>query len=53
MDTRYVFNSAEQGNMSGYPLYHTSYEIFSVMKEFVDPDFTVSSLLEEISIFAR
>ncbi len=42
MDASYMFNSAEQGNMSSYPLYHTSYEVFSMMKQFVDPDFAVN-----------
>ena len=45
MDARYTFNPAEQGNMDSYPLYHTSYEAFSTMKRFVDPDFTVNDLL--------
>lgn len=45
MVTSYTFDSAAQGNMGGYPLYHTSYEVFSMMKKFVDPDFTVSCLL--------
>jgi len=42
MDATYIFNPAAQGNITGYPLYHTSYEVFSMMKQFVDPDFTVS-----------
>ena len=41
MDARYTFNAAEQGIMDSYPLYHTSYEAFSTMKRFVDPEFTV------------
>ncbi len=40
-DASYTFDSATQGNISSYPLYHTSYEVFSMVKRFVDPDFTV------------
>ena len=42
VDARYTFDPAEQGQMDSYPLYHTSYEVFSTMKRFIDPDFTVS-----------
>ncbi len=42
MDATYTYDSAAQGYIAGYPLYHTSYEAFSMMKKFVDPDFTVS-----------
>lgn len=42
MDARYIYNAKEQGYVDSYPLYHTSYEAFSTMKRFVDPDFTVS-----------
>jgi hypothetical protein len=52
MAATYTFNSAEQGNISSYPLYHTSYEVFSMMKKFVDPDFTVSFLCTN-SVFVR
>jgi hypothetical protein len=45
MDARYKLDSAQQGNMQSYPLYHTSYEAFSTMKKFVDPDFTVTVYL--------
>ncbi len=47
MDARYMFNSADEGNISSYPLYHTSYEVFSMMKKFVDQDFEVSFLLTD------
>ncbi len=47
VDASYIFNSAALGNMSSYPLYHTSYEVFSTMKKFVDPDFTVSFLFTD------
>jgi len=47
VDATYVFNSAAEGNISSYPLYHTSYEVFSTMKKFVDPDFTVSFLFAD------
>ncbi|CAF3820340.1 unnamed protein product [Rotaria sp. Silwood1] len=40
MDARYTYDSAEQRNIASHPLYHTSYEVFSMMKNFVDPDFT-------------
>ncbi len=40
-DAGYEFNPAEQRNISSYPLYHTSYEVFSMMKKFVDPQFYV------------
>jgi hypothetical protein len=45
MDATYIFNPSAQGNIGGYPLYHTSYEVFSMVKKFVDPDFTVGSIL--------
>ncbi len=45
--TTYIFDSAALGNMSSYPLYHTSYEVFSTMKKFVDPDFAVSFLFTD------
>jgi N-acetylated-alpha-linked acidic dipeptidase/glutamate carboxypeptidase II (folate hydrolase 1) len=40
-DTSYTFNPADQGNLGSYPLYHTSYEVFTMMKRFVDPEFDV------------
>ncbi|CAF0745500.1 unnamed protein product [Adineta steineri] len=40
MDARYTFDSTIHGNPGSYPLYHTSYEVFSMMKKFIDPDFT-------------
>jgi hypothetical protein len=40
-DTSYSFNPADHGNLGSYPLYHTSYEIFPMMKKFVDPEFYV------------
>ena len=40
-DASYTFNSAEHRNIASYPLYHTSYELFSMVKEFVDQKFTV------------
>jgi hypothetical protein len=45
MDATYMFNPEEQGNLGSYPLYHTSYEVFSMMKQFIDPDFTVNLVL--------
>ncbi len=47
VDASYTFNSAALGNMSSYPLYHTSYEVFSTMKKFVDSNFTVSLLFTD------
>lgn len=43
-DLRYTYNSVAQGNVDSYPLYHTSYEVFSMMEKFVDPDFTVMTV---------
>jgi hypothetical protein len=40
-DAAYEFDPKAQGNPDYYPLYHTSYETFSMMKNFVDPDFAV------------
>lgn len=40
-DASYGFNPADHGNLSSYPLYHTSYEVFPMMKKFVDPEFDV------------
>jgi hypothetical protein len=51
MDAIYIFNSAEQGNVSSCPLYHTSYEVFSMMKQFVDPDFTVNLSSHKLLMF--
>jgi hypothetical protein len=51
MDATYRFNPAAQGNITGYPLYHTSYEVFSMMKQFVDLNFTVS-FIPLLSLFA-
>lgn len=51
MDARYTFNAVEQGSMDSYPLYHTSYEAFSTMKRFVDPEFTVKLLTSSDSWF--
>ncbi|CAF4274049.1 unnamed protein product, partial [Rotaria sp. Silwood2] len=39
-DAAYQFNPADHGNIDTYPLYHTSYETFSMVKNFIDPDFT-------------
>jgi hypothetical protein len=41
-DATYTFNRADHGNLGSYPLYHTSYEVFSMMKTFIDPDFLVN-----------
>ncbi|CAF3975191.1 unnamed protein product [Rotaria sp. Silwood2] len=38
-DAAYQFNPIDHRNISIYPLYHTSYETFSMMKKFIDPDF--------------
>ena len=40
-DTSYAYNPKDHGNVNSYPLYHTSYEVFSMMKKFIDPDFAV------------
>ncbi|CAF4516396.1 unnamed protein product, partial [Rotaria sp. Silwood2] len=39
MDIRYTYDVAYHGKLSSYPLYHTSYEVFSMMKNLMDPDF--------------
>ncbi len=41
MYAKYIFDSTDHGNLGSYPLYHTSYEVFSMMKKFVDPEFYV------------
>ncbi|CAF3610983.1 unnamed protein product [Rotaria sp. Silwood1] len=38
-DAVYQFNPTDHGNIDMYPLYHTSYETFSMVKNFIDPDF--------------
>lgn len=48
-DATYQFNPADHGNLGTYALYHTSYELFSVMKRFIDPDFHVSALVSIVS----
>ncbi|CAF0826592.1 unnamed protein product [Adineta steineri] len=40
IDATYTFDSTIHRNIDSYPLYHTSYEVFSMMKKFIDPDFT-------------
>lgn len=40
-DTSYTFNRDEHGGIGSYPLYHTSYESFSMMQKFIDPEFQV------------
>ncbi|CAF0721862.1 unnamed protein product [Adineta steineri] len=40
IDATYTFDSTLHRNIDSYPLYHTSYEVFSMMKKFIDPDFT-------------
>ena len=49
-DATYRFNPADHGNLGTYALYHTSYELFSVVKRFIDPDFHVSVI---VSISSR
>jgi hypothetical protein len=52
-DASYTFNPADHGNLGSYPLYHTSYEVFSMMKKFVDPEFYVRySFFKSPSFFA-
>jgi hypothetical protein len=41
-DATYTFNPADHGNLGSYPLYHTSYEVFPMVKRFVDPTFAVN-----------
>lgn len=41
-DASYTFNQADHGNLGSYPLYHTSYEVFDLMKKFIDPGFEVN-----------
>ena len=41
LDTQYDYNPKEHGNILSHPLYHTSYETFSAVKKFIDPDFSV------------
>jgi len=41
LHTGYTYDPVAERHMPSYPLYHTSYEAFSTMKKFVDPDFTV------------
>ncbi|CAF1046308.1 unnamed protein product [Didymodactylos carnosus] len=38
-DTSYGFDPKSHGNLGSYPLYHTSYEVFSMVEKFVDPEF--------------
>ncbi|CAF0727833.1 unnamed protein product [Adineta steineri] len=40
IDATYTFDSTIHRDIDSYPLYHTSYEVFSMMKKFIDPDFT-------------
>ena len=44
-DATYQFNPAEHGGLGTYALYHTSYELFSVVKRFIDPEFYVSTIV--------
>ena len=40
-DATYDSEDNVRGNVRSYPLYHTSYETFSMVKKFIDPDFSV------------
>ena len=50
MDIRYKYNLAEERNMPSYPLYHTSYEVFSMVKKFVDPAFLVNGEFVDVYV---
>ena len=41
-DASYDSEDNVRGYVRSYPLYHTSYETFSMVKKFIDPDFSVS-----------
>ncbi|CAF4531846.1 unnamed protein product, partial [Rotaria socialis] len=48
-DATYTFNRAEHENLSSYALYHTSYEVFSLMKKFIDPDFLAHQSMGQLT----
>ncbi|CAF4171678.1 unnamed protein product, partial [Adineta steineri] len=48
-DASYTFNPADHGNLGSYPLYHTSYEVFSMVKKFVDPEFQAHRALGQFT----
>lgn len=45
-DASYTFEKARQGNVTFYPLYHTSYEVFPMVEKFIDPKFEVNPVLQ-------
>ncbi|CAF3456666.1 unnamed protein product [Rotaria socialis] len=48
-DATYTFNRAEHKNLSSYALYHTSYEVFSLVKKFIDPDFLAHQSMGQLT----
>ncbi|CAF1534920.1 unnamed protein product [Rotaria sp. Silwood1] len=45
----YNFNPNDYAGIEDYPLYHTSYEVFSAMKTFVDPTFAAHRTLAQLT----
>ncbi|CAF0961048.1 unnamed protein product [Rotaria magnacalcarata] len=48
-DATYTFNRAEHKNLGSYALYHTSYEVFSLVKKFIDPDFLAHQTMGQLT----
>ncbi|CAF4979077.1 unnamed protein product, partial [Rotaria socialis] len=48
MDGRYTFDHTYYESLGSYPLYHTSYEVFSMMKNFIDPNFTAHRTMGQL-----
>ncbi|CAF0720427.1 unnamed protein product [Adineta steineri] len=48
-DASYIFNPADHGNIGSPPVYHTSYEVFSMMKKFIDPEFQAHKALGQFT----
>ncbi|CAM4743118.1 unnamed protein product [Rotaria magnacalcarata] len=48
IDATYMFDRTYYESLSSYPLYHTSYEVFSMMKTFIDPNFTAHRTMGQL-----
>ena len=47
-DASYVHDNEEHRHIASDPLYHTSYETFSTVERWIDPDFSVNNVKSRI-----
>ncbi|CAM2718149.1 unnamed protein product [Rotaria socialis] len=48
IDATYMFDHTYYKSLSSYALYHTSYEVFAMMKNFIDPNFTAHRTMGQL-----